>query len=281
MHHGRGMGITVLILWRHQMEHFPRYWPFVRGIHRSLVNSPHKGQWRGVLMFSLISTWTNGSVNNRDAGDLRCHRVHYDVIIMDMWYLIFSSIGAKDIWINMKVANTGSPYTLSISNGTILDNDAIQPLFASGDPNEVIDWFSFKKSWQWGIPHINLVMTHRVYFPTGRVCWVAFTFIHQWLPSFQYSWWRHQMDTFSVLLAICAGNSSLTGDFPSQRPVTRSFDIFFDLSMNKRLSKQLWGWWFETPSCSLWRQCNDCWHSLALWQNCADEMRTKLKYDTK
>ena len=52
-------------------KHFPRYWPFVRGIHRSPVNSPHKGQWRGALMFSLICVWINAWVNNREAGDLR------------------------------------------------------------------------------------------------------------------------------------------------------------------------------------------------------------------
>ena len=63
-------------------KHFPRYWPFVRGIHRSPVNSPHKGQWRGALMFSLICVWINGWVNNREAGDLRHYRGHYDVIVM-------------------------------------------------------------------------------------------------------------------------------------------------------------------------------------------------------
>ena len=69
-------------------------------------------------------------------------------------------------------------------------------------------------------------------------------------------WWRHQMESFSALLVLCAGNSPVTGEFPSQRPVTQSFDVFFDLRLNKRLSKQLWGWWFETPSGSLWRHCN-------------------------
>ena len=64
------------------------------------------------------------------------------------------------------------------------------------------------------------------------------------------------METFSALLAICAGNSSVSGEFPAQRPVTRSFDIFFDLRLNKRKNKQSWGWWFETLSCPLWRQCN-------------------------
>ena len=63
-------------------EHFPRYWPFVRGIHRSPVNSPHKGQWRGALMFSLIYIWINGWVNNRKAGALRRYRAHYDVTVM-------------------------------------------------------------------------------------------------------------------------------------------------------------------------------------------------------
>ena len=61
---------------------FPRYWPFVREIHRSPVNSPHKGQWCGALMFSLICAWINGWVNNREAGDLRRHRTHYDVTVM-------------------------------------------------------------------------------------------------------------------------------------------------------------------------------------------------------
>ena len=63
-------------------KYFPRYWPFVRGIHRPPVNSPHKGQRRGALIFSLISAWINGLVNNREAGDLRRHRAHYDVIVL-------------------------------------------------------------------------------------------------------------------------------------------------------------------------------------------------------
>ena len=65
------------------------------------------------------------------------------------------------------------------------------------------------------------------------------------------------MEAFSALLAICVGNSPVTGEFPSQRPVTRSFDVFFDLRLNKLLSKQSQGWWFETPSNSLWRHCNE------------------------
>ena len=65
------------------------------------------------------------------------------------------------------------------------------------------------------------------------------------------------METFSALLAICAGNSPVTCEFPAQRPVTRSFDVFFDLRLNNQLSTQWWGWWFETPSRPLWRHSNE------------------------
>ena len=68
-------------------KHFPRYWPFVRGIHRSPVNSPHKGQCHGALIFTLICTRINGWVNNCKAGDLRRNRAHYDAIVMVTWLM--------------------------------------------------------------------------------------------------------------------------------------------------------------------------------------------------
>ena len=78
--------VTQTALWIHddviKWKHFPRNWPFVRGIHRSPVNSSHKGQWRGALKFSLICVWINDWVNNREAGDLRRYLAHYDVIVM-------------------------------------------------------------------------------------------------------------------------------------------------------------------------------------------------------
>ena len=75
-------------------KHFPRYWPFVRGIHRSPMNSLYKGQWCGALVFSLICVWINGWVNSGGAGDLRRYRAHYDVNVMDrntwsLWNTIF------------------------------------------------------------------------------------------------------------------------------------------------------------------------------------------------
>ena len=70
------------------------------------------------------------------------------------------------------------------------------------------------------------------------------------------SWWRDQMEAFRAT-GLWGGNSPVTGEFPSQRPVIRSFNVVFDLRLNKHLSKQLRGWWFETPSRSSWRHCYD------------------------
>ena len=81
----RKLQMMCLLPWHDDVikwKHFPRYCPFVRGIHRSPVNSPHKGQWRGALMSSLICVWINGWVNNREASDLRRYRALCDVTVM-------------------------------------------------------------------------------------------------------------------------------------------------------------------------------------------------------
>ena len=80
---------------------------------------------------------------------------------------------------------------------------------------------------------------------TGHLCG-EFT-DHRWIPR----------RNISALLVICAGNSPITGGFPAKGPVKRIYDAFFDMRLNKRLSKEKWGWWFETPSHPLWRHCND------------------------
>ena len=86
-------------------KHFPRNWPFVRGIHRSPVNSPHKGQWRGALMFSLICVWINNWVSNREAGDSRRYRAHYDVSVMIVTVeaLVYTMLW-YNLWPNMNWA---------------------------------------------------------------------------------------------------------------------------------------------------------------------------------
>ena len=93
-------------------KHFPRYWPFVRGIHRGPVNSPHKGQWRGALRFSLICVWINGWVNNGEAGDLRRYRTHYDVTVM----MIFSFPMASHQKDSENNCTKGSILSLATSN---------------------------------------------------------------------------------------------------------------------------------------------------------------------
>ena len=79
-------------------KHFPRYWPFVWGIHQSLVNSPHKGQWRGALVFSLSCAWINGWINNVEGGDWRRHRAHYDVTVIYWFVRDFSEIEYEFSW---------------------------------------------------------------------------------------------------------------------------------------------------------------------------------------
>ena len=88
-------------------------------------------------------------------------------------------------------------------------------------------------------------------------------------PDAIWTWWRHQMETFSALLVICAGNSPVAGEFPAQRPVTRSFGVFFDLCLNKPLSKQWWGWWLETLSRPLWRHCHGSHYVTMKWLHLA------------
>ena len=106
--------------WR---KHFPRCWPFVRGIHLSPVNSPYKGQWRGTLMFSLICAWINDWVNNGETGDLRRHRAHYDVIVMYIMLHIFQTpksnltqICLRILWIHWLTSATSNPWTAQLTN---------------------------------------------------------------------------------------------------------------------------------------------------------------------
>ena len=112
---------------------------------------------------------------------------------------------------------------------------------------DIVTWILRNRlQWNWNQnPEENSLKKMRLKMSSAKFC-----------PFRLGPWWRHQMETFSALLAICAGNSPAAGEFPAQRPVTRSFDVFFDLCLNKRLRKQWWGWWFETLSRPLWRHYN-------------------------
>ena len=96
-------------------KHFPRYWPFVRGIHRSSVNSPHKGQWRGALIISLICFWTNGWVNKRGANELKHHRAHYDVIVMSNFVYLMNSVKVCNllVYLSVSMGNSGNQQNMA------------------------------------------------------------------------------------------------------------------------------------------------------------------------
>ena len=88
-------------------KHFPGYWPFVQGIYQLLMNSLHKGQWHGALMFLLICTWTNTWANNGEDSDLRCHCTHYDIIVMDQWNVGTFHFTVCWSWEQMKITASG------------------------------------------------------------------------------------------------------------------------------------------------------------------------------
>ena len=190
-------------------KHFPRYWPFVSGIHRSSADSPNKDQWRGALLFSLICAWTNGWANYRDDDYLRRHRAHYD----GHSYNHRTYEDDQNVKVGLRSQNL-CEHTPSYINPVNIRNICKQvyvPLSCST---------SQQLSPRSGIRNILL-------------------------PKW---WWHHQMETFSALLALCDGNSPVTCGFPSQTASNAGFDVFFGVSLNKRLNKQTRHRWFETPS---------------------------------
>ena len=161
-------------------------------MHGSPVNSPHKGQWRGALMFSLICVRLNGWVNNREAGDLRCYRSHYDVIVMIKTILttnLFSKYSWLQRWLQNSIFNFLDRWWYRLPHS----------LTTNTTHDDVIKWRHFPRCW----PFVRGIQRSPVNSPDKDQ-------------------WRGTL--------ICA--------------------------LNKRLSKQWWRWWFETPSRSLWRHCN-------------------------
>ena len=184
-------------------KHFPHYWSFVKGIHWSQVNSPHKGQWHGALMLSLICTWKNGWVNKRHAGDVRNHVADCDITVM------VQSPRVITIQLNLSVSsakwwfNTLRPR----QNGRDFSDDIFRRFFL----NKNI-WIPIKISLKFvpkgsinNIPALVQIMAWRrpgdkplsepmmVNLPT-HICvtrpqWVKHAFIALWiigLPNFQY-----------------------------------------------------------------------------------------------
>ena len=137
-----------------------------------------------------------------------------------------------------------------ILKSLILNDDIITPFVRWDSITDGIDEYGRKQHWIMN----GEQLTYDASFHDDVIKWKLFS--RYWPFVRGIPWWRHQMETFSALLAICAGNSPVPGEFPTQRPVTRSFDVFFDLRLNKWLSKQRRGWWFETISRPLRRHRN-------------------------
>ena len=208
-----------VIKWRR----FLCYWPFVRGNNRSSAYSHHKGQWRGVN-YDAIVLWHDDVMKWK-------HFPRYWPFVRGEPNIHLRQL----LWSHTYWATSFAMKRFSLFKIFALGNQHQQ-----NDNSDVIipghlssaEWMSSTmRSRYLAVPCLQ--MTHE-----------------------RHLWWRHQMETFSALLAICAGNSPVPGEFPTQRPVTQNFGVCFDLRPNKRLSKQSWSWWFETPSCPLWRHRN-------------------------
>ena len=162
-------------------KHFPRYWLFVRGIHRSPVNSPHKGQWRGALMFSLICARINGWVNKREAGDLRRDHAHYDVIVMYGQNLYVSWWHAHFHWIRgiLKPINLTSALLIKITanqaNRCILNSDLAKSRFSITIPL-VQSFWNFSQSTLFSL------------FAKVQKVWIVAMHGHHWWTACRKSW---------------------------------------------------------------------------------------------
>ena len=115
---------------------------------------------------------------------------------------------------------------------------------------------AIRVDWKAGGYVRSLLISDTRWLSTVKLCSSPSQRTWQYTYIFIWSWWRHQMKTFSVLLALCAENSPVNGELPSQTPMTRSFYALLDLRLNKRLSKQWRSRWFDTPSRLLWRHCD-------------------------
>ena len=115
-------------------------------------------------------------------------------------------------------------------------------------PLQLPTWFKYKLKMQ------IIFIEWKLFITENSFLFLKVNNHHLFTPK---AWLRHQMETFTTLLALCAGNSPVTGEFPSQRPVTRGFDVCCDRRLSKWLSKQSRRRWFETPRSSLWRHSNE------------------------
>ena len=131
-------------------KYFPRYWPFVRVIHRSPVNFPHKGQWRGALMFTLICARKNGWVNNGEVGDLRRYLAHYDVIVMILW--IFQR--KNWLWHLCFWRLLHCFYMYVICSDFVSNDNPVKDNIFAGEKNAILFCFNWHYSFMWLLDNV-------------------------------------------------------------------------------------------------------------------------------
>ena len=201
-------------------KHFPCYWPLVRGIHRSLVNSPHKGEWRGALMLSLICALNKRLSKQWWGWWFETHRTHYDVTVIHVLFLLWKTtsldrphISVVSIYSFHSIILQSSHHVVPPSCSFVFWGSWMSLHYVSTSVLLWLPWWTVRIRIRGTVPAATAQWRFSLIEPSTRLVW---------------SWWRHQMETFSALLATCAGNGSVPGEVPAQRPVTWSFDVFFD-----------------------------------------------------
>ena len=186
-------------------------------------------------MFSLIYAWINGWVNNREAGDLRRHRTHYDITVMASGWLchrwMTHSIEAETKRPPLRTDDIFKCISWN-KNYSVLNKISLKYV-----PCDLVDAMATL---------IQILVWPRT---VDRIIWSNNGMLY----------WHIYMSLGLKQFMMTSSNGNIFRwpvNSPHKWPVTRSFDVFFDLRLNKHLSKQSWGWWFETLSRPLWRHCN-------------------------
>ena len=164
---------------------FPRYWPCVRGIHRSPVDSPHKGQWRRAFMFALICNWTNGWANNRDARDLKRH---YDVTLMRCWTCFAMSNERENVYLSHHMRSV-TQFLQILRQERLLERQPVR--FRSHDDARLKPWKCQLLEWKICklTKHLVLKLCENLWKLPGRIvlkkCWIMVAVV-----VFVVFWWH-------------------------------------------------------------------------------------------
>ena len=294
-------------------KHFPHYWPFVQGIQGSPVNSPHKGQWRGALMFSLICVWINGWGNNREAGDLRRYHAHYDVTVMlpsviqyscspfSPWYLLLFVLSSHhlitlDLPANVKdLMGWRAIHSLPICNDCLdMPGSWLCHIFSTLCSTALSSYIMIDRS--------QILVNRTLQIACSKCLWQASDVILLFIPAeftrddvgsvtidrmlFSWgcssqacvitAWWHHDIESLSTLLALCQGIHWSRVDCPHKDPTMQSFYVCFVVTLNKLFGKKT----VKFHHCNMWIKCTCC-KTYPFWNIQQWKMNRTSKYNHK